>query len=185
MKPSFKLAVVLALCPAVALAGDFIDTRVTFALANSNVFVKPGDTIWLRGGTYTGAPFVSHLNGTSASPIIVRQYPGERARIDGNYNGHEVTLDIMGSYTWYWGFEVFNSDPTRYVSDPADWPPRRGTGVQVRGDGTRMINMIVHDTSQGVSSAEAATDARIYACLFYYNGYQAPDRGHGHGIYRH
>ncbi len=46
-----------------------------------------------------------------------------------------------------------------------------------------MINMIVHDTSQGVSAAEAATDGRIYGCLFYYNGYQAPDRGHGHGIY--
>ena len=26
-------------------------------------------------------------------------------------------------------------------------------------------------------------DARIYGTLFYYNGYGAPDRGHGHGIY--
>ncbi len=51
--------------------------------------VKPGDTIWLRGGTYTGAPFTSNLNGTSASPIIVRQYPGERATIDGNYAGND------------------------------------------------------------------------------------------------
>ncbi len=53
--------------------------------------VKPGDTIWLRGGTYTGAPFTSYLNGTSANPIIVRQYPGERARIDGNYAGNETS----------------------------------------------------------------------------------------------
>ena len=145
--------------------------------------VHPGDTIWLRGGTYTGAPFTSNLNGTSASPIIVRQYPGERATIDGNYAGTEVTLKIMGSYTWYWGFEIFNSDPTRSSPDPNLNPPRRGEGVQQSGDGTRMINMIVHDTSQGVITGESATDGRIYGNLFYYNGYDAPDRGHGHGIY--
>ncbi|MET0618634.1 MAG: S-layer homology domain-containing protein, partial [Thermoanaerobaculia bacterium] len=62
-------------------------------------------------------------------------------------------------------------------------PPRRGTGVQLSGDGTRMINLVVHDTSQGVLTGEDATDARIYGTLFYYNGYNAPDRGHGHGIY--
>ncbi len=45
--------------------------------------VHPGDTIWLRGGTYVGH-FTSNLNGTSSSPIIVRQYAGERATIDGN-----------------------------------------------------------------------------------------------------
>ncbi len=45
--------------------------------------VKPGDTIWLRGGTYVG-PFASQLKGTASKPIIVRQYPGERVTIDGN-----------------------------------------------------------------------------------------------------
>ncbi len=38
----------------------------------------------------------------------------------------------MGSYTWYWGFEVFNSDPTRYTADGNN-PPRRGEGVQLVG----------------------------------------------------
>ena len=149
---------------------------------NHPAAVHAGDTIWLRGGTYTGAPFTSDLTGTSSAPIIVRQYPGERAKIDGNYAGTQTTLTIMGSYTWYWGFEVFNSDPTRYTSN-GDYPPRRGEGVQLSGIGTRMINMIVHDTSQGVLTGEGATDARIYGNLFYYNGYDSPDRGHGHGIY--
>ena len=58
--------------------------------------VQPGDTIWLRGGIYNAPPYTNHLIGTSADPIVVRQYPGERARIDGNYNGNEVTLNIMG-----------------------------------------------------------------------------------------
>ena len=79
--------------------------------------VQPGDTIWLRGGIYNAPPYTSHLVGTSAEPIIVRQYPGERARIDGNYNGNEVTLTINGKYTWFWGFEIFNSDPTRWSPD--------------------------------------------------------------------
>ncbi len=58
--------------------------------------VQPGDTIWLRGGIYNAPPYTSHLVGTSANPIIVRQYPGERARIDGNYNGNAAHADDHG-----------------------------------------------------------------------------------------
>jgi len=144
--------------------------------------VLPGDTIWLRGGIYNAPPYTSHLVGTSAEPIVVRQYPGERARIDGNYNGNEVTLNVLGKYTWFWGFEIFNSDPTRW-SPGGSFPPRRGTAIHLSGEGTRMINMVIHDTSQGVLTGESAVGARIYGTIFYYNGFDAPDRGHGHGIY--
>ncbi len=44
--------------------------------------VHPGDTIWLRGGTYSG-DYTSYLTGTSSQPIVVRQYPGEWATLDG------------------------------------------------------------------------------------------------------
>src|SRR5205807_2442652 len=52
------------------------------ALAQPAV-VHPGDTIWLRGGTYSGgaAGFTSNLLGTPSTPIVVRQYPGERATL--------------------------------------------------------------------------------------------------------
>jgi hypothetical protein len=80
--------------------------------------VHPGDTIWLRGGTYTGL-FTSYLTGTSSLPIVVRQYPGERARLDGNVNPLVLGTDswilkVNGAYTWYWGFEVMDSNPNRY-----------------------------------------------------------------------
>src|SRR5213078_3276221 len=52
------------------------------ALSGGNGKVQPGDTVWLRGGTYAGQ-FRSTLTGTAAAPIVVRQYPGERAIIDG------------------------------------------------------------------------------------------------------
>lgn len=45
--------------------------------------VQPGDTIWLRGGTYHGH-FLSNLNGTSTNYITLSSYPGEWAVIDGN-----------------------------------------------------------------------------------------------------
>jgi hypothetical protein len=43
--------------------------------------VKPGDTLWLRGGTYRGG-FTSTLRGTRDAPITVRAVPGERVTVD-------------------------------------------------------------------------------------------------------
>src|ERR1700681_2575165 len=46
--------------------------------------VKPGDTIWLRGGTYIPATdncFISHVTGTPGTPIVVRNYNGDRATL--------------------------------------------------------------------------------------------------------
>ena len=152
--------------------------------------VHPGDTIWLRGGTYSGT-FTGYLVGTSSSPIIVRQYAGERAIIDGgNSNGSPIFV-IAGSYTWYWGFEVMSSDPIRSTTISGSSPPGsaipRGEGILI-GQGTphpglKFINMIIHDARQGISFWKEAQDSEIYGCLIYYNGWQAPDNGHGHGIY--
>ena len=73
--------------------------------------VQPGDTIWLRGGTYVGS-YISNLNGAPNLPIIVRTYPGEWAVIDkAAPNLFPATLQLNGSYSWFWGFEITNSDP--------------------------------------------------------------------------
>jgi hypothetical protein len=151
--------------------------------------VHPGDTIWLRGGTYTGN-FTSHLTGTASLPIVVRQYPGERATLDANVNP-AVTGTIAyalsvsnGGYTWFWGFEVTNSNPNRWNptsgSNPSD---ARNRGIFMTVPGTKIINVIVHDTGQGIESWQGAVNAELYGNIIYYNGWNAPDRGHGHGIY--
>ena len=114
---------------------------------------------------------------------MVRQYPGERATLDGNYAGHDPTLEIHGVYAWYWGFEITNSDPTRWSDTPFVPPARRGMAVEVEGDHVKLIHLVLHDTNQGVLTASSANDTEIAGCLIYYNGYDAPDRGHGHGIY--
>jgi PKD repeat protein len=141
--------------------------------------VKPGDTIWLRGGTYAGS-FMSHLKGLPNKPIIVRPYPGEHVIFDNAGTGNLPSLDVRGLYTWYWGFEFTNSSTDR-GSAAADVD--RGTGVHLLGPGTKLINAVVHDAGQGVLSTDAAPDAEINGCLLYYNGEDGPDRGHGHGIY--
>src|SRR5262249_23297434 len=79
--------------------------------------VHPGDTIWLRGGTYSAGSLglLSSLTGSAASPIVVRSYPGEWAKIDGAAvaNGQDPMLTVQGAFTTYRDFEVMSSsNPT-------------------------------------------------------------------------
>ena len=133
--------------------------------------VAPGDIVWLRGGVYgDGGVFHSRLSGAPDKPIVVRQYPGERATINGG-------LAAYSPHTWYWGFEVTNADGHRDESRPecvCTYPD--STGV-------KLINLVLHDCSQGVGFWTAAVDAEAHGNLIYYNGFQGEKRGHGHGIY--
>ena len=136
---------------------------------------RPGDTIWLHRGTYPGA-YTSTLTGQSNNPIIVRQWPGDRATIDCPAT-NSAALTIQGAWTWYWGFEVTSSSTNRVSA--------RCCGVDVFGPHTKCINLVVHDAGVGIGCWTPAIDAEIYGCLIYNNGWQGPgrDRGHGHAIY--
>jgi len=149
--------------------------------------VHPGDTIWLRGGTYRGT-YTANLNGTADAPIVVRQYPGERATIDGGDSGWKSIFTIAGSYAWYWGFEITSSDPNRVSAQTGSNPTDIGRGnVQTEqssrtGDGLKFINLVIHDV-QDVGLWKEATNVEFYGSLISDNGWNAPDRGHGHGLY--
>lgn len=160
------------------------------ALAHPSV-VKPGDVIWVRKGTYRGE-FYSKLRGTASSPVVIRAYPGERVTIDGGDTKGRGILLVDGAYAWYWGLEIMSSVPKRVTSTSGSWPNGteipRGDGVQFvqqtgSGVGVKFINSIIHDTRQGMSFWYQAVGAEIYGTLIYYNGWDAPDRAHGHGIY--
>ena len=144
---------------------------------------RPGAMILLRGGTYQGS-FTSTLAGTADAPIIVRQAPGERATIDGA-RGKGDTLSVVGTHTWFWGFEIMSSDPKRRSTETGSWPGdlNRGYGAVSRGPGTRYINLVVHDNANGLGLWSEAVDGGAYGNLVYNNGWEAADRGHGHGIY--
>ena len=155
--------------------------------ALNQTVARPGDTIWLRGGVYHGT-YSSYLNGTSAAPIVVRQYPGERATIDGGNSGWTSILMVSGSYTWYWGFEVMSSDPNRVSQQTGSNPTDIGRGniateqTSRTGPGLKFINLIIHDI-QDAGLWKEAVGSEFYGSLIYYDGWNAPDRGHGHGLY--
>ena len=151
---------------------------------NPPASVQPGDTIWLRGGTYHPASdngFFSRLVGTSGSPIKVRNYNGERVTLDGGAGAY--VLAVYGSYTWFWGIEAMSSSGSRTTSTAGSGANPVPYGVAVYGPGCKFINMIVHDTAQGFSGYNASPDAEFYGNLSYYNGWIGPDRNHGHGMY--
>ncbi len=125
--------------------------------------VKPGDTIWLRGGKYgSGAStvFTSSITGTAAAPIKVRQYPNERATVDGG-------IIANGAYTWFWGFEITNTSPYRRVT-----VDKRPPGINMFGKGTKAINMIIHDVGHpGIGFWNNVADGgEIYGSLMWGNG---------------
>src|SRR5438105_12081204 len=71
--------------PSGSSAGDGTIARpwdLTTGLAGGGGRVAPRDTIWWRGGTYRGA-VVSNGRGAQGAPVVVRQYRGDRAVIDG------------------------------------------------------------------------------------------------------
>jgi len=148
---------------------------LSYALSGGGGQVNPGDTIWVRAGTYTGI-FTSSLTGTVAAPIIVRAYPGERVVLSGTDASN--TFKIDGSYTWYWGLEVQVGTTGRTSV--------RNDAVYVRNAShVKLIHLVVHDGGSGIYTEPTSTDVEIYGCIIYNNGYQSGvgDRGHGHGIY--
>lgn len=177
--------------PAGTSAGDGSRARpwdIQTALMGAGGRIQPGDTLWLRGGRYVGH-FESTLTGTEAAPIIVRQYPGERATLDNPdvAPGHSprfrhtyvgpahVTLKVSGQWAWYWGFEVIHSNPQRDVA--------RTDGVYPSAPNNRFINLVIHDNALGMSFSNESRNSEVYGCVIYNNGYSDIDRTHGHGIY--
>jgi hypothetical protein len=138
--------------------------------------VTPGSTIWLRGGRYTGGRyrggFLSKLTGTADAPIVVRQFPGERAIVTNR-------LDATGSYAWFWGFDVTSA---RQAATGTDYEYLVGVHA---GVGNRFINLVIHDgPNTGVATFTplytTATQTTIYGCLIYNNGTHS---NLDHGLY--
>lgn len=161
---------------------------------NQTTLISPGSTLWLRGGVYhlpnSTEGFVSNINGTATSPIKITSYPGEWAVIDGIVLAtvkNVTILKIFGAHNWFMNFEVTNSDTSNRKINVVDSnpPERRGNSIDDYGVGTKIINLIIHDTGQGIGAWQQGRDNEYYGNVIYNNGWDAPDRTHGHANYVH
>src|SRR2546423_6652410 len=149
------------------------------ALAGAGGRIAPGDTIWLRGGTYRGA-VVSSVHGAPGAPVVVRQYRGERAVIDAAGRTSPTRRGdlfvVTGEYAVFWGFELMDSDPDRTTDT-------RPNMVVNDASHTRYVNLIVHDGGIGFYTYAPPADVEVSGCLFYNNGWEVPRQANGHAIY--
>lgn len=148
--------------------------------------VKPGDTVFLRGGIYNGTAsngFDCTLAGTPSASITIKNYQNERAVIDrgGTDRTEQAALDLFGPHVTLWGLEIMNSYPVRdrispYTGTIRSW---RGPGIYIAPGATdcKIINCIIHDNNSGIYDKENRTE--IYGNLIYYNG----NNGFAHGMY--
>lgn len=149
---------------------------LAYALAGAGGVIAPGDTIYIRGGTYTGPFVTTGTAGTKAGRIVYRQYGGdaplgERVRLDGS-------TEITRAYTDLRGVEIFMSDPN---------------AIQLNGcilgsssadtTASRLINCIVHDCGNtGTTHWLNAHGAVHYGVISYNNG---TNHNLDHGYYTH
>ncbi len=145
------------------------------ALSSANT-LKPGGTLFLRGGTYRASALTAGLTGTADNPITVRSVPGELAVIDGAA-ATDVALTIDGAWTIYRDFEMTNSSPRR--SGPEATRP---TGIVLRGTHVALANLVVHDFGAGIRIGSDAVDSEAYGNIIYYNGTVLPSGPRGSGI---
>jgi hypothetical protein len=141
--------------------------------------LKPGDTVWIRGGKYDGK-FSCSIKGEEGKPIILRAYPGERAILE---NHDDLVLDIANSsYVYFWGLEITSINNTR---DPYN-RPEGAYGIRInqgkKSDHIKFINLIIHDMpAQGIGWWQANKDSDLYGSVIFYNGVNQFD----HGVYVH
>jgi hypothetical protein len=138
--------------------------NILTALTGAGGRVQPGDTIWVRSGTYTG-DLRGGVSGVSGKPVVVRQYPNERATIDGTLrmDGHDVIV---------WGLEIMRSAPSGAMP-----------GLQARGARQKFVNMVIHDAAQqGITFWDEAIDSEVYGNIVYNNG---THENLDHGVYIH
>jgi hypothetical protein len=150
-----------------------------YALNGAAGQIQPGDTVWIHGGTYRGA-FRPTVAGAPGKPVVIRQYPGERATIDvagatsTTSRGDAFVVD--GSWTEWWDFEIMSSDPNRYTTT-------RPNMIVNNASNTKYIDLVVHDGGIGFYNYPTASNVEFSGNIIYNNGWQTTVRGGGHALY--
>lgn len=181
---SLAVAAEAFVSPTGSAQGDGTMTRpwsLFETLKNPPTAIRPGDTVYLLPGTYVAPDrgyFFSRLAGEANSYITVRPHNGGRATIVGG-------IQVERGWVMFRDIEITNTDTRRRSSQTGSFPTDVSTvhGFNVYAPNVKIVNNIVHDNASGLSAWIRAPDTELSGNIVYYNGWQASDRGHGHGIY--
>jgi hypothetical protein len=170
-----------------------------------------GDTYYLKAGTYSvNGLTVDIADGTAANPVKIIGDPAGGlcprsgstncpVEIINTGNGNSV-ITLNSSYVWLQGVEIDSStainasgrNTNSSGSSPSATEIAYGYGIYTNNSGSvgaalgiKVINCVIHDTKQGISlwGSPSTHGMEANGNLLYNQGWHAPDRGHGHGLY--
>jgi hypothetical protein len=164
------------------------------ALVNTRDIVG-GDTLYLREGTYyhpnrSGwtSGYDIGLQGRPGQPVTVRPYANERVTIDGGMESVETPrhliirdLEILVSENLSQSRLTANPGSDAYKNELN----RPWGGINLRlGHDIKVVNNVIHANAQGIGFwGKVSGNSELYGNIIYDNGWEGPDRNHGHGIY--
>lgn len=157
--------------------GSTEETATDLQTALTSLNVIAGDNIVLLGGDYIG-DFYCNINGNVEYPITISPKVGETVKIDG-------LLSISGAYVIWRGTENMYSGWTKREtliagSSSTDILHK---SIVINGEGSYLEDCIIHDMSEGPEWWSGAINSKLRRCIIFNNGWQGPDRGHGHSVY--
>ncbi len=147
--------------------------------------VKPGDTIWIHGGTYVpDGKVMVHLQGEKDKPIIARNWNNERVTLNAPVNIAQAD-DFPTKYCWIWGLEIQTAG-TKNAGAPVDIG--NSAHEAALNPGIKVINCVAHDCPGNGFGDWGSAEEEVYGCIIYNNGSDGDrknpaERGHGHGFY--
>jgi parallel beta-helix repeat protein len=131
--------------------------------------LQAGDTLYALGGTYAETVWVGN-SGTSASPITITAYAGQKPVIDGatlSVGNWAALLSLAGNYINMSGFEIRNINVNGYGGNGGSAAIQGGDGVNITGANVTINGLTVHNTwAQGVIAS--GNNATIENNTIYY-----------------
>lgn len=82
---------------------------------------------------------------------------------------------VSGNNSVYQDFEIMSSNPGR--NSGLNPGVTQGDGIKVNGNGNKFVNLVVHDTLDGITSGPASSNSEFYGCLTYNNGQTSVGQG--------
>lgn len=132
-------------------------------------------TINLNGGTYSSVI----LTGDN---VTVRSAPGCLATFAHAQNDDQPTFTVAGANVTLEDLTIVNTNTDRY--DPVGGSHGfRGDSLVQSADNLIVRRCILADAGNGITSYDGSEGLTVEDCLILDTGWNASDRGHGHGIY--